>query len=447
MPWLFLALSLVGAMFTLNAYRPARGPYLLGFSFFAAWLTGEAPLHHLAWQAAATAVFIALGALHSWPGDVGLVVTILSWAGLVGLLVRARRARAVAELALADGLGASYFDVIDPELVDRQQVSTRVGSLLLPVRVKHPSVRRVANVVYGRAGGRNLRLDVYRPRDGRSGCPVVLQVHGGAWILGNKEQQGIPLLTYLASHGWVGFNTDYRLSPAATFPDHLVDLKRALAWIRAHGAEYGADPSFVLVTGGSAGGHLTALLGLTQGDLRYQPGFEDADTSVQACVPFYGEYDFLDRGHHRGRGHAQFIDFLAKWVMKSSPEDDPEAWAAASPIDRVRPDAPPFFVIHGSLDNLIPVAEAREFVARLREVSREPVVYAEVPGASHAFDIFHSVRANHMVRAVERFADWTLSRWRASGRVEEPPGGVDEAEVPGRGEMVDPTEDLEAGVG
>ncbi len=106
----------------------------------------------------------------------------------------------------------------------------------------------------------------------RPGAPVLLQIHGGAWVIGNKDQQGMPLMYHLADKGWVCVAINYRLSPRATWPDHLVDCKRALAWIREHIAEYGGDPDYVVVTGGSAGGHLTAMMGLTANDPAYQPG-------------------------------------------------------------------------------------------------------------------------------------------------------------------------------
>ena len=234
-----------------------------------------------------------------------------------------------------------------------------------------------------------------------------MQVHGGGWVIGFKDRQGQLLMRRLASQGWVCFNVDYRLSPTATFPDHLVDVKRAIAWIREHADEYGIDPDFVAVTGGSAGGHLTALTALTIGDPRYQPGFETADTSVQAAVPFYGVYDFTNRNGNAPPDMER--RFLAPIVMKADLAEAPEAYAAASPLDQVHADAPPFFVIHGELDVLAPVEDARDFVARLRAVSKQPVYYLELRGAQHAFDTFPSIRANAVVDAAAHFltAIWT----------------------------------------
>ncbi len=206
---------------------------------------------------------------------------------------------------------------------------------------------------------------------------------------------------HLAARGWVCVSADYRLSPHATFPDFLVDLKRAIQWIREHGREYGANPDFLAVTGGSAGGHLAALVGLTANDPAYQPGFEQVDTSVQACVPFYGVYDFTDR--HGFWPHQGLTELLEQKVMKGSIAEIPDRYEEASPLGRIRPDAPPFFIIHGAMDTLVPVGEARKFAETLRRTSRNPVVYAEIPGAQHAFELFPSLRSIHVTHGVERF--------------------------------------------
>ena len=188
----------------------------------------------------------------------------------------------------------------------------------VPVRVER-------NVVFGRAGARNLRLDVHAPAEppapGAPRRPALVQVHGGGWVIGFKDRQGQLLMRRLAAQGWVCVNVDYRLSPMATFPDHLVDVKRAIAWLREHADDYGIDPTFVAVTGGSAGGHLAALTALTAGRPEYQPGFESADASVQAAVPFYGVYDFTNR---LGTWPEETIpEFLAPIVMKSDPGRGP----------------------------------------------------------------------------------------------------------------------------
>jgi acetyl esterase/lipase len=141
------------------------------------------------------------------------------------------------------------------------------------------------------------------------------------------------------------------------------------------------------------------MVALTANDPQYQPGFEDVDTSVRACVPFYGAYDLANILETRA-GEREYRHFLAPTLFK---HHDREAARAASPLSLVRPDAPPFFIIHGSNDSLVNVAEARELARRLRETSESVVAYAELPGAQHAFDVFASIRSAHVIRAVERF--------------------------------------------
>jgi acetyl esterase/lipase len=252
------------------------------------------------------------------------------------------------------------------------------------------------------------RLDIYHDGTERSGRPVLLYVHGGGWSpVSNKNHQGKPLMLHLAARGWLCVSANYRVSPRVAFPDHLIDVKRALAWVRAHAHAFGGDPSFVAVAGGSAGGHLAALLALTENDPEYQPGFEDANTSIQACIPLYGVYDFVpDQTLKMAERRLWFIE---RYVMQKKHAEHRAEFEKASPYWRVRDDAPPFFVIHGSNDTLVPVAEARAFVARLREVTRKPVVYAELSRTQHAFDVFHSIRTAYVVRAVERFCDYVLA--------------------------------------
>ena len=412
--WLFLLVCLVGAALVWNVFRPLRtGARLSAVSFFLGWLTGELALHHVFWQGVATAVFIALGALDAWPGRLGLGIALASWAALVFHTLRGLEAGRAVDRALVEGLGPDHLERIDPALCARLSTGLDWPKILVPFPIREPGVERIRGIRYGRAAAMNLCLDLYRPRAAAAEPrPVFFYVHGGGWMIGTRKTQGLPLMHHLAAKGWVCVNVDYRLSPHATFPDHLVDLKRALAWLRAHGAEYGADPGFVAVGGGSAGGHLSALLALTPNDPEYQPGFEGTDTRVQACVPIYGVYDFVDPGgtwHHR-----KLLPVLERHVMKTTREEDPKAFEKASPLHRVRPDAPPFFVVHGAADTLVPIEEARAFVRALRERSRSPVVYAEIPGAQHAFELFPSVRSQLVRNGVERFLAFAWSEHRRS---------------------------------
>ena len=276
--------------------------------------------------------------------------------------------------------------------------------------IRRRYVEKADTVQYGPHPRVNF-ADIWRrrdlPRDGKA--PVLLQVPGGAWAIGMRRPQAYPMLSHLAERGWVCVSIDYRVSPRHTWPDHIVDVKRALAWIKENIADYGGDPDFVAISGGSAGGHLTALAALTAGDPQYQPGFEDADTSVVAAVPVYGRYDWFTRD---GAGRPEFIAFLQNFVVRKRLKKHRKIYLDASPITRLRRDAPPFFVLHGTNDSIIPVDEGRAFAAALRQVSAEPVAYAEMPYAQHAFDFFGSPRGHYTAEAIERFLSWVHARSR-----------------------------------
>ncbi|MDB4971160.1 MAG: carboxylesterase family protein [Myxococcales bacterium] len=395
--WLLLFFGGGGLVFAFNALRPRYAPAAVAAaSFFAGWLTAELSLHILVFQTFALGLLCWEGALTSWVGRVGAVATCST---IVLLLVSLRQSLAsggVVDAALVDFI---HHDPPPPGL--------RWKPLLMPLPVRHDKVERLRNRVYHDDGTLRLRLDVFRQRDADHGPtaarrPVLIYVHGGAWVIGNKEHQGLPMLHHFAALGWVCFSINYRLSPRATFPDAIIDVKRAIAWVRAHAAEHGADPDFIVVSGNSAGGHLASLAALTPGTREWQPGFESADTSVAACLSFYGIYDFGDRhGHWHNRG---LQEILQRYVMKARLADAPERFEAASPIAHVGPHAPPFLVVHGERDSLVPVAEARAFVRTLRAATSAHCVYIEVPGAQHAFEVFPSVRTLHLLRGLERFA-------------------------------------------
>jgi acetyl esterase/lipase len=374
--------------------------------FLFAWVIGELAPHAIVAHALMTAGFASMGALSAPSGGIALGLNLASVALLLRAHVRGIGGGAEAQRALAE-LGSRPKD----------DVSVLHG-FPRAFAFADPRVEKQTDIAYGESlpgdkGGRNL-LDVIRPKGAKPGekRPVLLQIHGGAWMIGDKREQGLPLMAHMAAeHGWLCVAINYRLSPQASFPDHIVDVKRALAWIRAHVAEYGGDPGFVCVTGGSAGGHLTALTALSANDPRFQPGFEGVDTSVVAAVPFYGVYDFLDRNGIRGS--QTMVPILAKRVFKTTPEQDPELWDAMNPITRISEKAPPFLVIQGTHDTLVFVEEAREFVRALKEKSRAPVAYLEMLGAQHAFDVFHSPRSAHAVRAAAAFLE-TVRAGRAA---------------------------------
>jgi acetyl esterase/lipase len=400
-PYAFLAVTLVGAVAIALAYRPIRREPFTVFSFAAAWIAGELAFQNIVWQMVATVLFVTFGALDGWAGWLGLAVAVVDWVGLVGLGLAGLRAAGVTAAALGEVRSHGFPVPTDPTAPTwgRWWRVTRA----IPFRSR--AVEGTFDVDYWGDGIGRHRLDVYRSRLAPPvTAPVMVYIHGGAWMIGDKREQGKPMMYELVARGWVCVAINYRLSPKATWPEHIVDVKRALVWVKEHIAEYGGDPAFVAVSGGSAGGHLCALVALTAGDAEFQPGFEEKDTTVQACVPFYGVMD-LTSSAEASRFGSGLVTMLEKSVMKVKEDERPEVFRAASPTFRVRAGAPPFFVLQGRNDTLVPVETTRTFVRRLRAASRAPVAYAELPLAQHAFDVLASLRCQATTSAVGDFLE------------------------------------------
>ena len=153
-------------------------------------------------------------------------------------------------------------------------------------------------------------LDVWRRKDlPVEPAPVMVFIPGGAWVHGSRILQGYALMAHMVEAGWVCLSVDYRVSPNHLWPQHIIDVKAAIAWARANVDRFGGDRNFVALAGASAGGHLAALAGLTPNDPELQPGLlEGSDTSVDAVVGIYGRYCWEDRSTVE---RARFVDFPA----------------------------------------------------------------------------------------------------------------------------------------
>ena len=387
------------ALHAANARKPLAetGPGSV-LAFVNGLPASELPRQHMAAHAAAALWAVGRGGHRGAAGKLGLALTAGSIATLWRVHQQSTDAERIVERALRDQLGDDYRSRMAESPVE----ATTTKLPTLPTRAVRRRYVEQGHIPYSDEGGKRTTLDVWRrpdlPRD--ANAPVLVQVHGGAWILGDKEGQAYPLMVHMAERGWVCVSVTYRLSPRATWPDHIVDVKRALAWVKENIADHGGDPGWVALTGGSAGGHLCALAALTPDEAQFQPGFEQADTSVQAAVPFYGVYDWTNRD---GTGRADLLPLLAERVVKRPMEEAKDVYEQASPMTHVSADAPPMMLLHGTNDSLVPVAQARAMVDMLRATSRQPVVYVEYPGAQHAFDVFAGNRTNAAVAGVERF--------------------------------------------
>jgi len=396
--WLFLIAMLAGALVVLNAAKPSVGPYSRVPSWLLAILTTDLAFHHIALQLLVAAGFIWAGALETLPGKLALAVLLASSAWIVILWLPNLLADS------ATGAVADKFDLDEVEAIPH-------GLLWVPLRRLRRGVAVARNVDYFRAAGRVLKMDIYRSLSGKERRPALVYLHGGGWVMGDKCNQGLPLCNHLAKLGWVCANANYRLSPGATWPDHCVDAKAAVAWLREHADEWNVDPDFIAIAGGSAGGHIAAMAALTPGDPELQPGFESSDTSIQAAVTFYGVLDMTNR---LGVHNPEFLTKLVgPHVLKAFPDTEPERFSAASPRTHVSRASQPWLILQGGADTLTPGAEARDFADALHESSDHPVVYAELPAAQHAFDIYYSHRA---IAAVELTARFLATTYRQSRR-------------------------------
>ena len=398
-PLLRAALELANAA---NGVRPlARDGYPTIPVFAFGWPTSEMSPLYLGGSMLDAVRRGIRGDFRGGRGRIALLLTAIAWALLYVIHRRNVGSQPHFEEPLREALGENYQAIAEKARSDRRRITGVFPNEVIRRRYVH----KTSTVQYGPHGRTNM-ADIWRradlPKDGKA--PVLLQVPGGAWAIGMRRPQAYPLLSHLADHGWICVSIDYRVSPRNTWPDHIVDVKQALAWIKEHIAEYGGDPDFVAISGGSAGGHLSALAALTADDPQFQPGFEDADTSVVAAVPIYGRYDWVST---KGHGRREFLAFLQKFVVKKPVLTNRQEYVDASPTHRLRADAPPFFILHGQDDSIIPVPEGREFAESLREVSTSPVVYAEIPHAQHAFDFYYgSPRAHYTAQAVEEFLSW-----------------------------------------
>jgi acetyl esterase/lipase len=352
-------------------------PFAVGW--FAGWLSTEFPPHVLTGH--------ALSRVPAPP--IGRVAA--AWA--------AQRADQALTAALEECFGPDFRDLVCHPTCEESGCAPRSGLLRRPGPHRRYAAE-TSDISYG-PGGRDNLLDIWRRHDLAPGrrAPVLLQVPGGAWAVNRKRGQAYTLMSRMVELGWICVSINYSKSPRSTFPAHLIDVKRAIAWVRENIADYGGDPGFIAITGGSAGGHLASMAALTQNDPTFQPGFEDADTTLEAAAPYYGVYDFTDFENM----HEMMLPFLEHFVLKARYADDPEPFRAASPISYAHSEAPPFFILHGEKDELVPAGQSRVFHAALREAGAATVGYAELANAFHAFDITPTVRSRLAADAVADF--------------------------------------------
>ncbi|MGE5599594.1 MAG: alpha/beta hydrolase fold domain-containing protein [Bacteroidota bacterium] len=239
------------------------------------------------------------------------------------------------------------------------------------------AVDLIHGLVYARRGRSVLRADVYRPFEASAPCPGVLLVHGGGWRHFDRTAAG-GFARLLATHGFLAATVDYRSSKKDPWPACLYDVKAAVRWLRAEAARFNMDPRRIGAVGDSAGGHLVALLGTAgpEAGLEGEAGDPAGDSAVQAVVAYYGLFDLTAMPEISRR-----VGPIAG-LLGAKYEERPELYRAASAISYVDRDDPPFLLVHGSSDRLVPAAQS-QLMANALEAAGVPVRLLLVDRADH----------------------------------------------------------------
>lgn len=241
-----------------------------------------------------------------------------------------------------------------------------------------PGVEFIPSILYGEGEGTPLVLELAKPKSvPPAPRPAVVFIHGGAWMSADRTN-GTPLVLLLAKHGFVAASIDYRLSGVAGFPAQLEDGKCAVRFLRAHASDYGIDPSRIGVMGGSAGGHLAALVGLTDGEssLEGNGGWSTFSSKVSAVADLYGVSDLP------GLVQAHKLNPAVEKLMRGTLAEKPDLYRQASPMHWVKAGAPPFYIAHGDKDETVPIGQSERLAEALRSAGTE-VTYRVMTGVGH----------------------------------------------------------------
>ena len=404
--FLFIFWTLASVFLTLNVFRPLAKRSNSSFrvilvSFVLSWLVGDLLPHWILLNAGILILF-SYSEIYSQPlGWGGLLVHFSGWTILMLRLWIMLNLPERLEQQMEAYLGAQWQKIYPSPLAPRSIFEVDWHSWFNPNKViDDPRIEIIRDQVFHQQAGFQLKLDIYRPHNTKKKHPGILQIHGGAWITGSKRQASF-LMSRMAARGWVCFSVSYRFSPDIVFPEHLIDVKHALRWIRNNAEEHGLDPDFIIATGGSSGGHLAAMTALTQNQAEFQPGFEKTDTSIQGCVPFYGVFNFSKPFDERTPFPAKAG--VLQMLCGGTPETQPDRYQQITPANWISGKTPPFLLIQGETDALISATETQAFWEVLQAHKVKDSVFLRLPLVEHAFDIFPTLTAQCIVPTIERY--------------------------------------------
>ena len=316
--------------------------------------------------------------------------------------------RTLTKLFIGLLLAGSSFAQIAPPQGTPPGPPQGTGPAAAPRTARVPAgVKAAPDLVFSSPNGHDLKLDLFLPETPQGKLPVVVWIFSGGFMNNNQKQQE-GAAAWLAQHGYAGAAIDYRLSGEAVYPAQIEDCKAAVRWLRANADKYGLDARHIGVWGGSSGGNLAAMLGTSGGvkALEGAGGNPAESSTVQAVVDFFGPTDFLQMDAHALPG-----------AMKHDPPDSPESKLVGGPIqgnkdkvERANPvtyvskDDPPFFIVHGEQDLLVPVNQSELLYEALKKAG-VGVTFYKIAGAGHGTPEFNSAMIGAAVLA---FFDQTL---------------------------------------
>lgn len=266
------------------------------------------------------------------------------------------------------------------------------------------AIKVIPDVPYVPNGDANQKLDLYLPtHSGDQPLPLIIWIHGGGWQRGSKA--AMPAKAWVPE-GFIGASVEYRFSPAFHFPAQIQDCQAAVRFLRAHASEYHIDPDRIGVWGSSAGGHLAALLGTAGGKNAFPKigGNDDQSDRVQAVVDQYGPADFSAvvkqaADDPRVKNHYKFNENDPYSALLGVPlGSDPAKEQSASPAHFVSADAPPFLIMHGQMDPIVPYGQSEELFAALQK-AKVPALLQPFPTAGHSGPEFGLAIVREMVHA------------------------------------------------
>ncbi len=279
-----------------------------------------------------------------------------------------------------------------------QTTNAAPGASTLPA-----GIRMEKDIAYIPGGDEAQKLDLYLPeKPADKPMPLIVHIHGGAWRAGSKFPCPV---THMALKGYAVASVEYRFSQKAVFPAQIQDCQAAIRWLRANSAKYHFDPARVGVVGGSAGGHLSALVGTAGGKKAFPliGGHEDQSDRVQAVCDIFGPADFTTvmQQADADRNVKNIFEFNSptdpySLLIGAKLDDKPKA-RAVSPVHYVSKDNPPFLILHGTHDALVPYAQSEQFAAALKAMGVE-VWFQKLPGSGHGGPAFNKPSVQQLMQ-------------------------------------------------